>query len=290
MGSILSFALLHGPIGRLASLAAHDDRYSHIVLIPFLSLYLMWLSRAKILGSPRDGLAPGLALLLAGIGLLIAVGTVPSPATQDLRFSATILGFVLVLIGEFILCFGRQAFRAAIFPLFLLFLIVPIPPDVMDRAVLALQKGSADISYILFKLVRTPVFRDGFRFSLPGVDIEVATECSGIRSSLSLFLSSLLVGYLTLEAGWSRAAFTLLTIPVVIFKNALRIVTISWLGVYVDPGFFHGNLHKYGGLPFSLVAILILFFVLVALRKTETIGSKARFARNPAGCRNQISV
>jgi exosortase len=275
VGSILSLALLHGPIGRLASLAAHDDRYSHILLIPFLSLYLMWLSRSKILSSPRDGLALGLPLLLAGIGLSITVGRVPFPKSQDLSFSASILGLVLVLTGEFIWCFGRQAFRAAIFPLFLLFLIIPIPIDVMDKAVLELQKGSADISYFLFKLVGVPVFRDGFRFSLPGVDIEVAAECSGIRSSLSLFLSSLLVGHLTLESGWSRAAFTLLTIPVVIFKNAVRIVTISWLGVYVDPGFFHGNLHRYGGLPFSLLAIVILFFVLVALRKTEMLGSRA---------------
>ncbi len=197
---------------------------------------------------------------------------------------------MLVLTGEFVLCFGRQACRAAIFPLFLLFFIVPIPPDIMDKAVLALQKGSAEISYILFKLVGIPVFRDGFRFSLPGVDIEVAAECSGIRSSLSLFLSSLMVGYLTLESRWSRAAFSLLTIPVVIFKNAVRIVTISWLGVYVDPGFFHGNLHKYGGLPFSLPAIVTLFFVLIALRKAETIASKADSRGGPAGCGNQIIV
>jgi exosortase len=266
LGFILSLALVHGPIGRLASLAAHDDRYSHILLIPFLSLYLMWLRGRRILSSPRDGLALGLPLVLAGIGLLISMGRIPFPAT--------ILGLVLVLTGEFVLYFGRQAFRAAIFPLFLLLLIIPLPLDVMDEAVLGLQKGSADISYFLFKLVGIPVFRDGFKFSLPGVDIEVAAECSGIRSSLSLFLSSLLVGYLMLESGWNRAAFTLLTIPVVIFKNAVRIVTISWLGVYVDPGFLHGNLHKYGGLPFSLLAIAIMFLVLVALRKAETFGSK----------------
>ncbi len=267
LGLILSLALLYGPISRLTSLAAHDNRYSHILLIPFLSLYLMWLSRSKILSSPRDGFALGLPMLLVGIGLSITMGRLPLPAA--------ILGLVLVLSGEFVLCFGRQAFRAAIFPLFLLFFIVPIPPDIMDKAILGLQKGSADMSYVLFKLVGMPVFRDGFRFSLPGVDIEVAAECSGIRSSLSLFLSSLLVGYLTLESRWSRAAFSLLTIPVVIFKNAVRIVTISWLGVYVDPGFFHGNLHKYGGLPFSLLALLLLFLVLVALRKAETGGGTA---------------
>jgi exosortase len=231
------------------------------------------MTRERILSASENRLLLGVPLLLVGIALVIIMGRVSVLTSRDVAFSLTILGVALVLTAEFVLCFGRRALWVAIFPLLFLFLIIPIPPDVMDKTVLGLQKGSADMSYALFKLIGVPVFRDGFRFSLPGVDIEVAAECSGIRSSLSLTLSSLLVGHLTLKSGWSQMAFTLLTIPVVIFKNAVRIVTISWLGVYVDPGFLHGNLHKYGGLPFSLLAILILFLVLISLRKVETGGS-----------------
>jgi exosortase len=222
----------------------------------------------------------GILLLLVGLGLAIVIGKVPVFASGDLAFSLTILGVALVLTAEFVLCFGSGALQVAIFPFLFLLLIIPVAPAVMDKTVLGLQKGSADMSYGLFKLIGVPVFRDGFRFSLPGVDIEVAAECSGIRSSLSLFLCSLLVGHLTLRSGWSRALFTLLTIPVVIFKNAVRIVTISSLGVYVDPGFLHGNLHKYGGMPFSLLAIAILFLVLISLKRAEAHGS-TRGSREP---------
>jgi exosortase len=271
---VLSLVLLRVPLIRLADLAAHDERYSYILLVPFISVYLMWMSRRTILSAFGNGLLPGIPLLLVGIGLVIVMARVPVLTSRDVAFSLTILGVPLVLTAEFVLCFGRRASWVAFFPLLFLFLIIPMPPDLMDKTVLGLQKGSADLSYGLFKLIGVPVFRDGFRFSLPGVDIEVAAECSGIRSSLSLILSSLLVGHLTLKSGWSQMAFTLLTIPVVIFKNAVRIVTISSLGVYVDKGFLHGNLHKYGGLPFSLLAIVILFLVFISLRKAEAGGRR----------------
>jgi exosortase/archaeosortase family protein len=82
----------------------------------------------------------------------------------------------------------------------------------------------------------------------------------------------IVAGHLILRSSWSRASFALLTIPIVIFKNAVRIVTISWLGVYVDSGFLYGRLHRYSGLPFSLLALALLAPVLLLLVKTEQRG------------------
>jgi exosortase len=107
------------------------------------------------------------------------------------------------------------------------------------------------------------------RFSLPGVDIEVAEQCSGIRSCTSLFIAGLRASYLLLHAAGTRILFSLLTIPIAIFKNGVRIVTLSWLGVYVDQGFLHGKLHQYGGLPVSVLALGILAPVVLALRRLE---------------------
>ncbi len=94
------------------------------------------------------------------------------------------------------------------------------------------------MTYALFKLFGVPVLWQHFKFVLPGVEIEIAKECSGIRSSLALFITSILAGYVFLQSNWRRVLFSLFTVPVVIFKNAVRIVTISCLGVYVDPVFF----------------------------------------------------
>jgi hypothetical protein len=60
-----------------------------------------------------------------------------------------------------------------------------------------------------------------------------------------------------------------MTIPVAVFKNAVRIVTISLLGTYVDPGFLHGRLHRYGGPPFSVLALALLTSLLLGLIRIE---------------------
>jgi hypothetical protein len=63
--------------------------------------------------------------------------------------------------------------------------------------------------------------------------------------SVSLFIASILVGHLFLcQVG--RACLSIFTIPIVIFKNAVRIATIAWLGVYVDE-YFPQQAPRYGG-------------------------------------------
>jgi exosortase len=145
--------------------------------------------------------------------------------------------------------------------------MIPVPTVVAELAVSVLQKGSADTCYALFRLMGVPVIRQGFRFSLPGIDIEIAEQCSGIHSALSLFIAGLLAEHVLLRETWKKVCFILFIFPIAIFKNAVRIVIISWLGIYVNPGFFHGALHRQGGLPFSLLAITVMALLLWLLRR-----------------------
>jgi exosortase len=159
-------------------------------------------------------------------------------------------------------------------------LIVPLPLVFLDKIVVTLQKGSAEISFVLFKVAGIPVLRQGLTFSLPGVDIEVGKECSGIRSSLSLLIASALAGHMFLRSNWRKACLCLLTVPVVIFKNAVRIVGISWLGLYVARDFFQGKFHhQYGGLVFSLLSLAIQISVLFILKDSEAHSSRGRVGR-----------
>jgi exosortase len=253
----------------LVGLSLQDDRYSHVLLIPVMSAFLLYLQRRSVFARPQYGLKMSLPLLAAGIALLYLAKTRLFTLNSNDRLAVVILAAVLVVWAGFILCYGTPAFRAGLFPLLFLVLMVPIPTFVLDKTVLGLQEGSAVMTYALFKLVGVPVFWQHFKFLLPGVEIQIAEECSGIRSSLALFITSLVAGHVFLRSNWRRVIFSLITIPVVIFKNAIRIVTISCLGIYVDPGFLEGRLHRYGGLPFSLVSLAILLPLLLALQKGE---------------------
>ena len=188
---------------------------------------------------------------------------------QHDNLALSILAIVLIWVAGFVLCYGMQAFSLAIFSLCCLALMIPIPTMLIQKTSVALQKASAEIVYVLFNLANVPVLRDGFRFSLPGGDIEIAEQCSGIRSTLAFFITSLWAGHLFLRSSWRRACFSLFTIPIVIFKNAVRIVSISLLGIYVNRGFLNGRLHHYGGLVFAFLGLAILVPLLFLLQKSE---------------------
>jgi len=245
-----------------------DEKYSHVVLIPFIAAGLIFWRRARIFSDARyswRGAAIPFLLCLA----LAALAPLGGPAGLPFSVGALLLSWV----AAFLFCYGLESFRAAIFPFLFLLLAVPIPVSVLDRATTALQDGSASISYFLFKAAGVPVLRHGVTLALPGIQIEIAKECSGIRSCLALLITCILAAYVFLVSSVRRLSLILLAIPVAIFKNAVRIVIISCLGMYVDPGFFHGNLHRHGGLPFSMIALGMLAPMLVILQKSERRGN-----------------
>jgi len=114
-----------------------------------------------------------------------------------------------------------------------------------------------------------PVLRDDLSFQLPGLRIFVAEECSGIRSTLVLFITSVLGSYLFLQRRWTRLVFVLAVFPIGVFRNALRITTISWLTVNVDPGIIDSALHHRGGPIFFVISLIPLFGLLWWLRRIE---------------------
>jgi exosortase len=267
--AILSLLLFGKNLDSLVRLSIGDDRYSHILLIPITSAFLVYLRRNRIFINPLYCFSKSMPLLGVGVALFYVAQTRLSSLNSNDRLSVVVLAAILVWLGNFILCYGVQSFRAALFPLVFLLLMIPIPTVALDYIVLVLQKGSAGMTYALLKLLGVPVLWQHFKFLLPGVEIEIAKECSGIRSSLALFITSILAGHMFLLSNWRKAVFSLVTVPVVVLKNALRIVTISYLGVYVDPSFLRGTLHRYSGLPFSLVSLAILVPLLFALQKGD---------------------
>ena len=140
----------------------------------------------------------------------------------------------------------------------------------LTQIIVFLQRTSADASALLFTLIGMPNVRQGFVFALPGLTIEVAKECSGIRSSLALLISGLVMAYLLLRSTWTRAALVLVIIPLAIAKNAVRIVVLSWLAVHIDPSFITGSaVHRNGGIPIFLTSLAILGALAWLLRKCE---------------------
>jgi len=277
----VAFALLVGvtlavfwqPLSTLIRFSFEQEHYSHIILVPLISACIFLLERRSIFSHVETRRWAGSGLLVLGVLVYWFGQRYAAVSTENDHLAIAIFAVVVIWLGAFVLFYGLRALRAGLFSALFPFLMVPIPDVALNQAILWLQAGSADVSYAVFELLGVPVLRSGFTFSLPGLTIEVARECSGIRSSLALLIMSLLASHLFLRSAWTKAALVLATIPLLIVKNGVRIVTLSLLSIYVDPGFLTGNLHHSGGIVFFLLALLILAPVLHLLQRSErTVG------------------
>jgi exosortase len=265
---ILLFAV---PLAGLFRAAYRDDTFSYIVFIPLVSLYLLYEDRKRIFGAVAGSPIPGAVLSSLGVILFLAARKEPvGPSVPVESFALYALSAVLFFEGIIGLLAAAAALWTARFPLLFLFFMIPIPEVILGPIVRFLQWGSAEVSYWVIRSVGVPIFRDGFLFTLPGLTIEVAEQCSGIRSGISLFLVGILAGHIFLKSGWRKLALAVAVVPITIAKNGLRIVTLSLIGAYVDRQVLSGPLHKAGGIPFFGVALVMLAIVLWVLRREES--------------------
>jgi exosortase len=255
-------------------LALANDAYTHILLILPLSAALIYTDskyrdskalRIDPLPSPRIGSALLALALLIGCYARWGMGATP----DDVRLSLSMLAFVTWWIASVLLCFGVRTFQRFLFPLCFLFLMVPIPEFFLRWIVEFLQQQSALAARILFRAIGVPVTQDGIMLSIPGLDIEVARECSSIRSSLMLIVTTVVLAHLFLRSWWRKILLMAAAIPLSVAKNGLRIVTIAELGTRIDRGFLDGKLHHHGGIVFFGIAVVVVGVVLWVLRRAE---------------------
>jgi exosortase C (VPDSG-CTERM-specific) len=277
---IVLLAAFGQPLLALANYAAHSALHSHILLIPFVSAYLLYIRRDQLPRRYVADLQLGIVLLAGGLGVLLF--------TYWLNFAGRALAdnYYLVLLTLSFLCclaaggfffFGRDWMRAAAFPIAYLIFMVPMPDAMADALETASKYASAEVANLFFHLSGTPFLRAGLIFQLPNITIEVAQECSGIRSSWVLFITSVLAANLFLKSSWRRLVLVALVIPLGILRNGFRILVIGVLCVNIGPQMIHSVIHRRGGPVFfvlSLIPFLLLLWWLckgeIRVRKAES--------------------
>lgn len=233
----------------------NSDLYSYTLLVPAL---------VAVVICPRWFiLLPGIVWMAI---ILILGGGSSAPALDYVRLYACATLVIVLLAGWR----GRTWLASHLFPLALLYLAVPLPAVAEHAANQLLQQGSAILADLLFQMSGVPSYRSGFSLALPGLDLVVTESCSGIRSTLVLLLVAAAGGYLLLVHPLHRLLMVALVIPLGMLRNAIRIFTLGWLTVQVDPGFIRSSLHRRGGPLFFLFALGLLLALFVLLRRRET--------------------
>lgn len=255
------------PLSALARLALKSDIHSHVLLMPVVSGYVIWTERMKL---PRAGGASWGLVLLFGLAALGAVAAARVFSNQAL--SLQILGFVLAIPAAAAAVLGRKVLQATSFAFAFLIFMVPLPGFAIEACETWLQRASAAAAEIYFKATGVAHIRDVQNpqiFKLPGLTIEVAQECSGFRSTLVLFIVSILAARLFLIAQWRRLAIVLFIIPLGILRNGFRIWVLSVLTVNVDSRIIDSPLHHQGGPIFFVLSLGPLFLLVWLLYRSE---------------------
>jgi exosortase C (VPDSG-CTERM-specific) len=269
---ILLLAAFGRPLLGLANYAAHSSLHSYILLIPFVSGYLLYLRRDQLPKNHVADLPLGILALAGGLCVFLfahwLVFAERAPADNYYFVLLTISLLCCLAAGVFFF-FGRDWMRAAAFPLAYLIFMVPMPNAMADALETASQYASAEVANVFFQLSGTPILRAGRVFQLPNITIEVAQECSGIRSSWVLLMTSILAANLFLKTSWRRIVLLAFIIPLGILRNGFRILVIGLLCVNVGPQMIHSPIHTRGGPVFFVLSLIPLLLLLWWLRKSE---------------------
>ena len=254
--------------GTLA-LSWRNDEYTQILLILPISMALILMERRSVrsVSDWNFGIGPALVALAAAVACFTSFAS--RSLTPDVRLSAGMFALVLSWIGSFVLCFGKRASRSVLFPLLFLFGLIPLPDVALNFIIALLQKGSAWSAHALFALFGVPVLQQGVMLTIPNLTIQVAQECSSIRSSSMLLITTMVLAQVLLRSPWRKALIVALAIPLSVAKNGLRIFTIAMLGTRVDPGYLTGRLHHQGGILWFLLALICIFAALAVCQRRE---------------------
>jgi exosortase C (VPDSG-CTERM-specific) len=257
------------PLTRLMLYAARSDLHSHIILVPFITAYLLFLQRGRSSAAYRASIAGTITMGGIGIGALAAEIVWRARLSVNDGLALIALAFVSLVAAGGLQFLGSKWMASRAFPIAFLIFMVPLPDAAVDRLERASMVASADAAGIYFDLTGTPVVRHDTVFELPGIVFRVAQECSGIRSSWVLFISSLLASHLFLRTRWRRVALVAFVIPLGILRNGFRILVIGLLCVHVGPHMIDSVIHHRGGPLFFALSLIPLFLLAWWFRRQE---------------------
>jgi len=230
----------------------NNDYYSHGFLIPIISGYIVWNMRKELLIIEKKQSQTGLALFILGI-VLFGVGDV-----YVIRFLSG-LSLIITIFGTVLYLYGWDSVNKIKFPILFLLLAIPVP--FTDVIIPPMQTISATSSSYLAGLVGIPVQREGFELKLPTASFQVAAECSGINSMISLLTVSIIYAFI-LEGGLlMKFGIVLSSIPLAMIGNSIRITSVLAIANRYGQDVAISYFHDFSSLVLFSVALIGLFLV-----------------------------
>ncbi len=257
VAAVLPFAHVLGELYNIWNL---KPEYSHGIIIPVLSAFLIWRQREQLRELPFTGSWTGVVLIVLGLVLRFIGAATTMHTLEHYAFLLVLYGLVLALTGPAI-------FRRLWVPLIMLVFAVPLPSFFNNSLSLNLQLLSSELGVWVIRATGISVLLEGNIIDLGNYQLEVAEACSGLRYLFPLMTLSFIVAYLFRGPFWKRTVIFLSSVPITIVMNSLR---IGFIGITVErwgTGMAEGALHDFEGWLVFMLSTGAVMLVAVGLAR-----------------------
>ena len=251
-------------VSRMFKIALDDPDWSHMLIIPFISIYYIHQNRHKLMATPRRVCRWGLPFIVVGlIGYVLGIYPIQNDMAMGYSMILTIFGICLLLLGPAMM-------RTLWFPIAFMVFAIKISPAIWSVISGKMQFFAAKGSYLILDL--TSVIT-GMQVDLKGstlhldygqlggpTPMNVAEACGGMRMLMAFLALGVALAFLFPRTWWQRAIMIALAAPIAIFVNALRVSVLGWIHL-IDPELAHGDAHIFIGMLMLIPAAGLLMLV-----------------------------
>ncbi len=231
--------------------ATGNEAYTHAPLMPLIAGYFIWEWRKELAEMEVAFSRKGVVFFCAAV-LLFVVGKIGADRfTLQVAVASLLVGLVWIHLGDAVT-------KRIIFPLSLLYLMIPIPSIIYRNLSFNLQILSSQLSVGFMQLFALPVHREGNVIDLYYTQLEVAEACSGITSLVSLITVAYIFAYVAQKRFWPRFTLCLSAIPIAVLTNAFRIGGTGMLAHYWSIKAAEGFFHSFAGWIVFIFAFTVL--------------------------------
>jgi colanic acid biosynthesis glycosyl transferase WcaI len=225
------------------------DEYSHCLLIPLLSAFLLWQRWTEIRRRHFEWMPAGLLVVVAGLLIWLFGSQAGSTAI-------TAYSLVVVIAGCLLTVIGWNAFRRALGPVALLLLMVPLPKPLHALMSTTLLEWSLHLGVEIMRLLDISVLLTGTVIDVGARQLQLGDSASGLSLLLPLLSIGTILAYFAGGRLWVRGVIVLSTIPIAIAMNGVRVAV---LGVQLlQTGTTGQLLHLFGGWAIFMLCVAFL--------------------------------
>jgi exosortase len=236
-----------------------DPQYSHGLLVPLFSIFLLYYRRTESVSEPRSLLWSGYAVLLVALACRAGAGLLSFLPLDALSLVLCLTGLTMVTGGRPLL---QRTWRSLAFLLFM----IPLPYQVERMMGAELQSIATICSTFLLQTCALPAVSEGNHILIDDVRLGVVEACSGLRM-LMTFLAFCVGAVMLLDRHWLVKLLVLgSAVPIALATNVLRITATGLANVWLkdSPSKVDvlGFIHDFNGWMMMPVGLLFLMLEL----------------------------